>query len=212
MHQSSAKTIHKSQGSTEELLVVEFDDYVREGQVYVAISRGKKLENTRLINLKEKYIKTASAVKEEMARLRRRPYPWSFQFPLDIDSSLKIIFINARSMHLHKDDIAADSNFTHCDIIFCCETRYYPSEVSSLYRINGFSCHRFDDELYQTHSANRPALGMAAYYRNSCKSCKFVNSTNHHIDTISTMITLPDGSNCLLIAVYKQKKSKYISQ
>ena len=140
-----------------------------------------------------------------MARLRSRPYPWSFSFPVDIDSQVKIIFVNARSMHLHKDDIATDANFTQSDIIFCCETRYYPSEPDTLYDIDGFSCHRYDDE--SSNGPNRPALGMAAYYSKFAANCEFINFSQHKVDTISTSLTLLDGSKCKIIAVYKKNKA-----
>ena len=57
-----AITIHKSQGSTLESVIVDAGDCWADGQLYVAFSRVKTLEGLKLINFSPKSVKTNQKV------------------------------------------------------------------------------------------------------------------------------------------------------
>jgi ATP-dependent DNA helicase PIF1 len=57
-----ALTVHKSQGSTIDLLIVDLKGAFSPGQAYVAISRGTSLENMRVLNFAPHTVKTCDKV------------------------------------------------------------------------------------------------------------------------------------------------------
>ena len=61
-----------------------------------------------------------------------------------MDSSLTttIIFHNARSVHLHIDDIQSDYSVQKADVNIFVETRFCPSDSDDMYNISAFSIYR----------------------------------------------------------------------
>ncbi|MDR0857243.1 MAG: AAA family ATPase [Mycoplasmataceae bacterium] len=69
---SYALTIHKAQGMTLEKAVVDCKNIFACGQLYVAVSRVKKLENLKMLNFHEKQIMVSKDVTDFYARLERQ--------------------------------------------------------------------------------------------------------------------------------------------
>ena len=75
---AAAKTVHKTQGITEDEIVVDLTQYKGTRKVphihYVAFSRVRKLENLYILNLNEAAIHLDERVTVEMQRLRTQAY------------------------------------------------------------------------------------------------------------------------------------------
>ena len=161
---AAAKTIHRSQGDTESRIVVNFDTTKAIPHIhYMGLSRVKTIEGLHITNLCEKKIAVSADVQTEMKRLRNSGFSLSVS-PLYTKSpvSLKICYLNARSLHKHMDDIRKDLNYSNTDISIFSETRFTHSDHDSMYAINGYSLFRND---CHSSSNTRPFGGTAVYSR-----------------------------------------------
>ena len=86
---------------------------------YVGLSRIQNRSNLHILNLDEWKIKVSKNVAIEMNRLRTEATLVPLVSLQDVDSSLTttVIFHNARSVHLHIDDIRSDYSVQNAD--FC---------------------------------------------------------------------------------------------
>lgn len=161
---AAAKTIHRSQGDTESRIVVNFDTKKAIPHIhYVGLSRVKTIEGLHITNLCEKKIAVSPDVQTEMRRLRNSGLSLSVS-PLYSKSplSLKICYLNARSLHKHIDDIRKDLNYSNTDISIFSETRFTHSDHDSMYAIDGYSLFRNDCD---SNNTTRPFGGTAVYSR-----------------------------------------------
>ena len=162
---AAAKTIHKSQGSTVREVVVDLSFYRKTaGSHYVALSRIPNKSGLFLLDLAEDNITVDQNVVVEMERLRTNEtmdlcYIPVYNFPSD---SLKVSFLNARSLHKHFDDVKHDHSMQCSDIMAFCETRLYEHE-QDIYRFEGYNLHM---NCQPQNSQNvRPHLGLAVYVK-----------------------------------------------
>ena len=130
------KTVHKSQGDTLNEVVVDMSTYrpVFHSH-YVAFSRVRNKSGLFIRDLAEDKIKIDGEVKIEMIRLRttcqlKLCYTPAYNFPKE---SLKVSFLNSRSLHKHFEDVKNDQSFQCCDIIAFAETRLYDNEWSIIH-------------------------------------------------------------------------------
>lgn len=91
-----------------------------------------------ITDLCENKIAVSDDVQKEMHRLRTEG-----QLSLSVISiykksqiSLKVCFINARSLHKHLSDVLQDLNYTNTDVNIFSKTRYSRSESDHLYLFN----------------------------------------------------------------------------
>ena len=200
---ASAKTIHRVQGSTLLEVVIDFKGRCQAGMHYVALSRPRSLENLFLLNFDPNKIKVSVDVQKEMARLRNIPYPWSLKFPSELPAMFRIIFLNARSMHLHKHDVTHSHDLMCGHMLLVAETRFMRRDREDTWNIDGYRCHRFDQP---SQSGRRPHLGMAAYLNEN--DADYRNLENHDINgvhMIKCTVHLKNGLVFNVITVYKQQ-------
>ena len=101
----------------------------------------------------------------------------------DVDSSLTttMIFHNARSVHLHIDDIRSDYNVQKADVNIFVETRLCSSNSDDMYNISGFNIYRND--YNQSHT--RSCYGSVVYLKNGfhCTELQLPKGAFNHIST-----------------------------
>ena len=116
---AAAKTIHRSQGDTENRIVVNFDTRTAIPQIhYVGLSRVTTIEGLHITDLCENKIAVSNAVHKEMARLRNDGKLLLCVSPVyKADQiSFKLCFLNAWSLHKHIDDVHKDLNYSSTEI------------------------------------------------------------------------------------------------
>ena len=116
---AAAKTIHRSQGDTESRIVVNLETRRAIPHIhYVGLSRVTTINGLFITDLCEDKIAVSNDAQTEMQRLRTEG-----QLPLSIkpiyeapNNSIKICFLNARSLHKNIDDIRHDLNYLSTDV------------------------------------------------------------------------------------------------
>ena len=131
---------------------------------YVGLSRVTTIEGLYITDLCEKKIAVNPHVKTEMENLRTERYLKLSVSPIyNIDQiSLKLCFLNSRSLHRHIDDVRNDLNYTSTDINIFSETRFISSDNDNMYEIYGYTLFRNDDQPSVT---SRPYGGTAVFSR-----------------------------------------------
>ena len=115
---AAAKTIHRSQGDTETRIAVNFETKRAIPHIhYVSLSRVTAIEGLHITNLCEDKISVSPGVKKEMLRLRGEGKLNLCLSPIYTapESSIKLSFLNARSLHKHINDVLADINYLSTD-------------------------------------------------------------------------------------------------
>ena len=162
---SAAKTIHRSQGDTENRIVVNFETRRAIPHIhYVGLSRVTTIEGLHISDLCEDKIAVSPDVQNEMKRLRTKgKLDLSFSPIYSADeNAIKICFLNARSLHRHMNDVRADLNYSSTDVSIFSETRFCVTESSNMYTLEHYTLFRNDD----TSSHNgRPYRGTAVFSR-----------------------------------------------
>ncbi len=162
---AAAKTIHRSQGDTESRIVVNLETRTAIPHIhYVGLSRVTTINGLFITDLCEDKIAVSNDVRTEMQRLRTEG-----QLPLSIkpiyeapNNSIKICFLNARSLHKHIDDIRHDLNYLSTDVNIFSETRFSQLDDDNLYHIKDYTLFRNDDTTRVSQNT-RPFGGMAVY-------------------------------------------------
>ena len=114
---------------------------------YVALSRVRNIDSLHVLRLAENKIKVNPKVSEEMHRLRTHKRLELFLQPLDSISdfsSVKILFQNARSLHLHVDNVLGDFSVQEADINIFIETALCSRDNNNVYSLEGFKLFRND--------------------------------------------------------------------
>ena len=75
---------------------------------------------------------------------------------------LNCVFLNARSLHKHIDDVRKDLNYSSTDVNIFAETRYARSDNNDIYAIDGYRLFRNDSP---STFCMRPYVGTAVYSR-----------------------------------------------
>ena len=161
---AAAKTIHRSQGDTENKIVVNFDTRKAIPHIhYVGLSRVTTIEGLFITNLCEGKITVSADVQTEMKRLRTDGRVKLSVAPLYTVSGcvLKLCFLNARSLHRHIDDVRKDLNYSNTDLNLFSETRFSHLDNENMYKINAYVLFRNDSQSTTVNS--RPYGGTAVY-------------------------------------------------
>ena len=132
-----ALTIHKVQYLTLSTVVFSFELYNQKqfnyGQVYVALSRVKSLEQLYIIGgIDPKHIRADPKVDKEYERLRSQDLqvciPDIMTSCAAANDTISFTLLNVRSLRKHCTDLKFDSGITCCDVLALTETRLKPPE------------------------------------------------------------------------------------
>ncbi|WAR30845.1 hypothetical protein MAR_033387, partial [Mya arenaria] len=184
---SSAKTVHKAQGSTMNEAVIHFGCRKVEHMHYVALSRVKNLASVKILELNANKIALSTAVIKEMARMRQSAVtslsiPLVYSFP---QNSHTLIFHNCRSLHRYINDIRKDFNFLSSSFIAFSETKLNV-QPSVQYELPGFNLYRNDG--YVNDHNHQIYHGTAIFTRNPVPNFKILNT--HGLELSSATISL----------------------
>ena len=161
---AAAKTIHHSQGDTEQKVVVNFNTRRAIPRIhYVGLSRVTTIEGLFITDLCEEKIAVNPHVAAEMEFLRNeRALKLSVTPIYKTDQvSFELCYLNTRSLHKHIDDVRHELNFTNTDINIFSETRFMTSDDDDMYNIDGYTLFRNDG----VSSTSRSFGGMAVFSR-----------------------------------------------
>jgi len=124
-------TVHKCQGQTLNSVVVNLKGRFGPGQAYVALSRCKSLDNLFITDFDAKNIKVNKSGLEALATMKNeQPLPLLHQPWLnDKGNSLRLAFLNTRSLQKHADDIMNSIYLDVCDVAVYAETRLQDDNV-----------------------------------------------------------------------------------
>ena len=162
---ATAKTIHRSQGDTEQRIVVNFSTKRAIPHIhYVGLSRVTTIEGLHITDLCEEKIAVNQYVKGEMEILRNERKLELSVTPMYQTNQIwfKLCYLNTRSLHKHIDDVRNDLNYTNVDVNIFSETRLTGSDNDTMYKIDGYTLFRNDA---QSPITSRPYGGMAVYSR-----------------------------------------------
>ena len=201
---AAAKTIHRSQGDTENKIVVNFDTKKAIPHIhYVGLSRVTTIERLFITNLCEGKI-TVSADQTEMKSLRTDGRLKLSVSPLYTVSGcvFKLCFLNARSLHRHIDDVRKDLNYSNTDLNLFSETRFSHLDNENMYKINGYVLFRNDSQSTTVNS--RPYGGTAVYSKvdffPGYPYCQNINGME------ITIIRLEKIHRVTIVSVYRSPK------
>ena len=204
---AAAKTIHRSQGDTETNIVVNFNTRRAIPHIhYVGLSRVTTIEGLYITDLCESKIAVNPAVKAQMQHLRteaRLKLSISPIYSNEKDqNTLKICFLNSRSLHRHIEDIRKDLNYSSVNMNIFSETRLNSSDKDTDYAITGYTLFRNDNQPAALNT--RPYGGTAVYSKNpfvlGYPVCK---NTNGVEITVIRLVTIP---HVTIIGVYRSPK------
>ena len=138
----SAMTIHKCQGHTLNSIVVSLKGRFGPGQAYVALSRCKSLDNLFITDFDAKNIKVNKSGLEALATMKNeQPLPLLHQPWLnDKGNSLRLAFLNTRSLQKHADDIMNSIYLDVCDVAVYAETRLQDANVPNQFSHSRLFC------------------------------------------------------------------------
>ena len=161
---AAAKTIHRSQGDTEQKIVVNFNTKRKIPHIhYVGLSRVTTMEGLYITDLCEDKIAVNPEVAAEMELLRKERQLKLSITPIYKTNQVlfKLCYLNTRSLHKHIKDVRHDLNFTSTYINIFSETRCMSSDNDNMYDIEDYTIFRND-----CHSMpSRPFGGTAVFSR-----------------------------------------------
>lgn len=202
---AAAKTIYRSQGDTENRIVVNFETKRAIPHIhYVVSSRVTTIDGLYITDLCENKVAVSNEVQEEMHRLRTEG-----QLSLSITPiykapqiGLKFCFLNARSLHKHIKDVQNDFNYSCTDVNIFSETRFSSCDSDNLYLMNdkNYSLFRNDAQL-RNNQNTRPYGGTAVYSRLDYYPGYPYSSNRNSIEiTILRFIVIP---HVTIVGVYR---------
>jgi exonuclease III len=210
-----ARTIHRAQGLTLEKVAFDPKGVTRHGLVYTALSRVKTIECLYLVNkLEQKNFTVSSKVLVESTRLIKDA---SLQFQYGLKSipcnqHLIICSLNTRSMVLHIEDIAHDTELLESHILCLQETHLHSPPMHTIFA-NQYTC----IATYSVHGLviavkkGIPILQTATYNEKFVEAIvldlKLHNNTMKIINIYIKPNTVFDKVNCALNCILSENNN-----
>ncbi len=201
---SSARTIHRNQGSTLNCKTVIHMGQTKLSQShYTALSRVTTITNLYILELNEGKISVYNSVKEEMRRLRTKSSIKLCYQPVYMMSSTctHVVFHNVRSLHAHFLHIQCDPNYTSADVIAFVETRLTTADDNSEYELPNFQPIVRNDQK-QT-SQIRPPHGIAVFIKMSYSILQAVHYSDPHLEYSIIVIDRAQNDILQVVVIYK---------
>ena len=189
-----ATTIHKVQGLTLDEIVVDMKG--SPGQVYVALSRVKKLEGLHIMNFNAKAIKASQDVENEMERLKKNllnPLP-TYTTPKDC---ITIALLSVRSLIPKLPDIECDKSLSCASILCFTETWLTPQRDTPII------CGNYRSIRSDRASGDNKGGVLISLSDNIETSDEKITLGNVAIEALLTVLTLPTGQSIHLTLVYR---------
>ena len=195
MRPALGKTVYKDESAIVDKVVVDLSQDSKIRKIphihYVALSRGKKLEDLYILNMNEAAIDLDEQVTERKQRLQTEAaleLCYVHLYKTD-PGKIKIAFNNVRSLHKHCQDTEFEPNVLAADVIVFAESRLCKRDENIHFALKRFSLIRLADT--GNESVNRPHHGLALYVKEyfhvqkvvklHCQSCEFILANIHRI-------------------------------
>ena len=167
LHPASAMTVHKSQGTTLDQVVLSFAGFNQAHLMYVALSRVKSLSGLYLKDFDPCKILVSQPVKKEMDRLRKAGFTLSFQLLNKLTDKFKIVFHNTRSLHNHIEEVRSNKNLLSADVLIFQESWQKSSDSQDYFELQNFTIIVQRNICFsQTETNHRPHGGTVMYVQN----------------------------------------------
>lgn len=204
--QSSAKTVHKSQGSTYNEVIVDlkgpYYNYFKH-MVYVALSRVKTLNGLTLIQLDSKSIKIENKVVEEnIEGTRDRSITINFRLPELQYGTLNLYYENAQSFRTHFENIKNSLHLRNQHVLLFCETKMGPSDTDNMFHIENYQMIRMDQ---LPRGLRRSPHGLLVYLENDLPIQNVYNYVEQDIEYVTIETTYCD-KQYIICLLYKAPK------
>lgn len=160
--QSGAKTVHKSQGSTMDSVIIhirgQFAAYMRH-MMYVALSRVTSLQGLQIINFDSKYIRAAEDVlKEDREAATTRKCKMNYDL-FDVDSTaINLYNENVQSLNSHFLCLKKHNMIENSHVVMVVESRLRNRDCNENFCLPGFEMVRMDESKPQN-----PSGGIVVY-------------------------------------------------
>lgn len=206
--QSSAKTIHKSQGSTYDKIIVfvpgPYYSFLRH-IMYVALSRVRSLDGLHLVRFDAKSIKTDTRVTEENDDgLHTRNVQTGEDIVSKQIGSLLIHFQNCQSLVPHFENIKKLILNQKYDIVALCETRLRSVDDDRSFEIEGYNMVRQDDQSFLNY---RSSHGLLIYVTDVIDITDVQNYSTATMEALSIKI-IANITPHMIIGGYKAPKCR----
>ena len=161
--------------------------------------------------MNENKIAVSKKVQEAMTRLRQKAtlnshIPFLYK---DTSESFKMLFQNARSLHLHIADVASDYNVKAADVNIFVETALYSKDDNALYEIPDFQL--FGNDFMQ--QGTRTPYGTAVYLKNATKLISQLPLRCNCNDVEMTLLKVNQPVNNLhIVGVYRSTSKAKIAR
>ncbi len=201
---SAAKTIHRSQGHTLDKAVLNFECQVTIPHLhYTGFSRVRKLSDLQILSFDEKKIKVDEDTNVEMERLRsERPLNLSFTPVKTLpETSFKIIFQNAQSLHKHFACVQSDNNFLYADVLAFAQTRF-STDDDDTYKLPSFKDPVRCDKPRNLDTGFRSPHGSALYVKDNADIEVLKIHGTSKLEYIATQVSI-NSQNIQIVSVYK---------
>lgn len=183
---ATAKTVHKSQGSTVSKVVVNLTGSKNKAHLrhsaYVALSRVTSLSGLTTVNFDDSQIVPDSSVKEEMTRLRNQSLlQLSCYDTIDHDRYLCVYYNNVQFINKSSASLLADPRFQISDIQLFNETHLRPYDTVPSCLDNNINHCRVDVQISRILSCKsglaiqwRQPIILTDLYRYGQHNCEFL--------------------------------------
>lgn len=164
VRQASAKTIHKSQGSTYDSVIVDltgpYYSFFRH-MAYVALSRVRSLDGLTLTSFDKKCVKTDQKVlHENSCGLSERALQLNFNIPTISDDMINIMYQNAQSLRLHFKNIMSSIQVINQHVLLFCESHLTENDTDDSIEIQDYELFRVS---HTQTSSTQSYHGLVAY-------------------------------------------------
>ena len=182
---------------------------------YVALSRLRDISGLHVLKLYEDKISTSERVPEEMCRLRSKKLlkpcvAFLYKTSNKNRNDLKVLFQNARSLHLHIKDVASDYSVQAADVNIFVELGVIANDRDDLYKLDNFKLFRND---YNPLSDIRAPYGTAVYIQNDVVClCQWPFRYNYCNIEMTVIVVHSPIENMHVICIYRSKSKVRISK
>ena len=197
-----ATTIHKVQGTLDEIVVDKKGGRFGPGQAYVAFSRVKTLQGLHIVNFNATAIKKSTNVQGEMSRLNCKLLPThsKLQCKSLCSSHITLTLLNVRSISAKLVDIKNDDTLRYASALCFCETWLSPSQPSPVLHANHVVFR--SDRI--THD-NKGGVVMSVR-ENLCPVVMYTFASSG-IEGIVVDVLLPNASHLQISLLYRSPTS-----
>ena len=150
---------------------------------YVAASRVTSLQGLQILKWNEDLISVNEDVEKHLDFLHNHKSVQLCYTPVyNLQGSLKVVYLNTRSLHKHILDVKSSHNMLASDIVIIAETQLKTSDDNSNYQLRDHSHILRNDQQYS--GKTRPAHGLIGYVHDGMRVLEEHKYTSEKFEAI----------------------------